>query len=109
VVHEGYQLDGSLGNLHEHVLQYPWPTLEIATAKLQRYSTLMAGRYHAAGKCASLPSLLFSPAAMFFKVYIIKSGWRDGRHGFVLATLYAYYTFLKYAKLWERQLQKQPH
>jgi glycosyltransferase involved in cell wall biosynthesis len=105
LVHEGYHLDGRLGYLREHVLQYPWPTLEVATAKLQRYSTLMADRYRAGNKRASLPSLMGSPLAMFLRIYVLKSGWRDGRHGLILATLYAYYTFLKYAKLWERQVK----
>jgi len=106
IVHETYKLDGTLGYLREHVLQFPWDTIEIATAKLQRYSTLMAGRYHAAGKRASLHKLLASPLFMFLKVYVIQSGWRDGRHGFILARLYAYYTFLKYAKLWELQQRR---
>ena len=108
LVHETYKLDGKPGCLREHALQFPWPTLEIATAKLQRYSTLMAERYHADGKRASLVKLLGSPVGMFFKVFVVQSGWRDGRHGFILATLYSYYTFLKYAKLWERQQQPPP-
>ncbi len=101
IVHETYELDGRLGRLREHALQYPWPTMEIATAKLQRYSTLMAARYHEAGKKASVGKLLLRPLAMFAKVYLVKQGFRDGRHGLILAGLYAYYTFLKYAKLWE--------
>jgi glycosyltransferase involved in cell wall biosynthesis len=101
LVHEGYTLQGRLGYLREHVLQYPWDTLEIATSKLQRYSTLMAQRYAEAGRPASLGKMLFSPAAMFLKVFVAQQGFRDGRYGLVLATLYAYYTFLKYAKLWE--------
>jgi glycosyltransferase involved in cell wall biosynthesis len=105
LVHESYTLHGHLGYLREHVLQYPWDTLEIATAKLQRYSTLMAQRYAEAGKRASLAKMLLSPVAMFLKVYLAQQGFRDGRHGLVLATLYAYYTFLKYAKLWELQKQ----
>jgi glycosyltransferase involved in cell wall biosynthesis len=106
LVHETYRLDGRLGYLREHALQYPWDTIEIATAKLQRYSTLMAERYAVAGKKPSLLKLLTSPAGMFFKVYILQSGWRDGRHGFILAVLYGYYTFLKYAKLWEYRQRK---
>jgi hypothetical protein len=90
--------------LREHVLQYPWDTIEIATAKLQRYSMLMAQRYADAGKRASRTKLLLSPAAMFLKVFVAQQGFRDGRYGLVLAALYAYYTFLKYAKLWELQL-----
>lgn len=103
LVHETYTLNGRLGYLHEHVLQYPWPTIEIATAKLQRYSTLMARRYADMNKRATLGSLIGSPAAVFLKIYFVQQGFRDGRHGLVLASLYAYYTFLKYAKLWELQ------
>jgi glycosyltransferase involved in cell wall biosynthesis len=103
LVHESYTLNGRLGYLHEHVLQYPWDTVEIATAKLQRYSTLMAQRYAEANKRATLGKLIGSPIAMFFKVFLVQQGFRDGRHGLVLASLYAYYTFLKYAKLWELQ------
>ena len=102
IVHEGYDLNGRLGYLREHALQYPWPTLEVATGKLQRYSTLMAQRYAEANRSANLARLLLSPTAMFLKIYVVRQGFRDGRHGLILAMLYGYYTFLKYAKLWER-------
>jgi glycosyltransferase involved in cell wall biosynthesis len=105
-VHESYALEGRLGRLRQHVLQYPWDTLEIATAKLQRYSTLMAERYAGQGKRASAAKMLLSPAGMFLRILVLQQGFRDGRHGFVLATLYAYYTFLKYAKLWERNSKR---
>jgi hypothetical protein len=103
LVHERYALDGRLGYLREHALQYPWPSLEVATAKLQRYSTLMAQRYAEQKKSASTIRLVGSPLAMFVKVFIVQQGFRDGRYGLMLAVLYAYYTFLKYAKLWEIQ------
>ena len=103
LVHETYTLNGRLGYLHEHVLQYPWATIEVATAKLQRYSTLMARRYADMHKRATLGKLIGSPVAMFVKIFFVQQGFRDGRHGLVLALLYAYYTFLKYAKLWELQ------
>lgn len=101
LVHEGYDLNGRLGFLREHALQYPWPTVEAAAAKMQRYSTLMASRYAEMGKQASVTKLIGSPLAMFLKVFVVQQGFRDGRYGLILAALYAYYTFLKYAKLWE--------
>jgi glycosyltransferase involved in cell wall biosynthesis len=107
LVHEGFNLNGRLGYLREHVLQYPWPTLETATAKLQRYSTLAAQRYAADRRRASVVKMITRPVGMFLKIFVFKQGFRDGRHGLTLATLYAYYTFLKYAKLWELQ-QQQP-
>jgi len=106
LVHETYELRGKIGYLKEHALQFPWPTMEVATAKLQRYSTLMAQRYAAMNRRSSVGKMLFSPPATFLKVYVAQQGFRDGPHGFVLAALYAYYTFLKYAKLWELQQAK---
>ena len=103
LVHESYTLNGRLGCLREHALQYPWDSIETATAKLQRYSTLMAQRYAETNKRATLPKLIGSPVAMFLKVFVQQQGFRDGRHGLILASLYGYYTFLKYAKLWELQ------
>lgn len=103
VVHEWYEVSGRLGRLKEHVLQYPWPTVDRAMAKQQRYSTLMAERYDRAGRKASWTKLAFSPAAMFCKMYFVQQGFRDGMPGLLLSGIYAYYTFLKYAKLWERQ------
>ena len=108
LVHEGYELKGRLGRLNAHALQYPWDTIEIAVAKLQRYSTLMAQRQAAAGQRASFGKMLASPPTRFLKVYFVQQGFRDGLHGFILATLYAYYTFLKYAKLWEMRQRPTP-
>ncbi|HWF17731.1 MAG TPA: hypothetical protein VG754_00600, partial [Verrucomicrobiae bacterium] len=106
VVHEGFTLSGRLGYLREHVLQYPWPTIEAGMAKLQRYSTLMAHRYAGAQKQATMGRLLGHPVGTFLKTYLLQQGFRDGRHGFILAAMYSYYTFLKYAKLWELQHQQ---
>jgi glycosyltransferase involved in cell wall biosynthesis len=99
-VHEGFEVNGRLGYLREHALQYPWPTMEVATAKLQRYSTLMAQRYFEQQRQAPLARLLLHPLAMFFRTYLLKQGFRDGVPGLILSGLMSYYTFLKYAKLW---------
>ncbi|MBU6400834.1 MAG: glycosyltransferase family 2 protein [Verrucomicrobia bacterium] len=108
LVHEGYELQGRLGRLREHVLQYPWPTLAVATGKLDRYATLMAQRYAASHHRATAANLIGSPLAMFLKMYVLQQGFRDGRPGLVLCGLYAYYTFLKYARLWELQQAAAP-
>ncbi|MDF5237731.1 glycosyltransferase family 2 protein, partial [Vibrio parahaemolyticus] len=42
----------------------------------------------------------------FFKMYIIKRGFLDGRHGFLLAVLSANTTFTRYADLWLRDYVK---
>jgi hypothetical protein len=41
---------------------------------------------------------LMSPCWTFIKLYFFKRGFMDGWHGFVIAKIYAQYTFWKYIK-----------
>ncbi len=50
---------------------------------------------------------LWRPFFRFFKAYILKGGWRDGRPGFIKACLEAQYQFVILAKLDEEKLLKQ--
>jgi hypothetical protein len=34
-------------------------------------------------------------------MYVQRAGFLDGMPGLILSGLYAYYTFIKYAKFWE--------
>jgi hypothetical protein len=61
----------------------------------------MAERYAQEKRRESFGRLIGSPIGMFLKMYLFKKGFRDGREGLVLSCIYSYYTFLKYAKLWE--------
>ena len=44
------------------------------------------------------------PAAVLFKTYVLKQGYRDGIPGFLVSAFGAMHIFLKYAKLWESRL-----
>ena len=41
---------------------------------------------------------IFNPFWTFFRLFILKGGFLEGWHGFVIAKLYAQYTFWKYVK-----------
>jgi len=41
------------------------------------------------------------PLGRFLSMYLFKGGWLDGRPGFLLAALYAYYVFIRSVKAWE--------
>lgn len=103
LVHEGFECDGPVGHFQSAIWQHPWPTLAVLLAKNERYSTLMARRYHEAGRRAGLTRLLVNPLAAFAKKYVFAQGFRDGLPGFMIACFHGYYTFTKYAKLWELQ------
>lgn len=101
LVHEGFELDGRTGYLKEHVLQYPFRDIDHYLAKMDRYSDLMAQRLVQEGRRFRTHQLVTHPLFTFAKMYLGRAGFLDGMPGLILSGLYAYYTFIKYAKLWE--------
>ena len=92
-VHEKVILnDGSqkLGALKNHFLHYAYESIEQFIAKQNRYSSL--------GAKSSKFKAVLNPAWTFFKLFFLKGGWREGWRGYVIARLYAQYTFWKYVK-----------
>lgn len=106
MVHETYELDGKLSKLKGHALQYPFLNLQQFFWKMDRYSTLRAGEMHKGKRQFHVTDIIVHPAAMFFRMYVMKGGFLDGAVGLVLSALYAYYTMIKYIKLWELNAQK---
>jgi len=110
-VHEGFDILGSKGYLKNYIYQYPFDTLDQYLGKMDRYSSLMAKRMLREGKKFSPYQFIFNPLNAFFKRYFLRKGFLDGTRGLLMASLYSYYTFLKYAKFWElsrhRPSQKQ--
>ena len=45
--------------------------------------------------------LVLRPLGRILSMYLFKGGWLDGRPGFLLAALYAYYVFIRSVKAWE--------
>lgn len=101
LVHEGFELDGRPGYLAGHVLQYPFRDIDQYLAKMHRYSDLMARRMCEQGRRSHAHQLITHPLFTFAKMYLGRAGFLDGKPGLILSALYAYYTFVKYAKLWE--------
>ncbi len=109
LVHEGFLVDGTLGYLKEHVLQYPFRDIDHYLAKMDRYADLMARRMVVQKRAFHPHQLVTHPCFTFLKMYMGRAGCRDGMPGLILAGLYAYYTFIKYAMLWELSRVEQGH
>ncbi len=101
LVHEGFDVDGRIGYMTQPIWQFPFRNIDHYLSKMDRYSDLMAGRMQAQGRRFHAHQLVTHPLFTFLKMYVGRSGWRDGTPGLILAGLYTYYTFIKYAKLWE--------
>jgi glycosyltransferase involved in cell wall biosynthesis len=99
-VHERLLTGGTPGRLRGDLLHSTYPDLETMLEKMNRYSTASATMLHAAGKRSSLGGAVARGLWAFFRTYVLRAGWLDGRMGFVLAVSVAEGTFYKYLKLW---------
>jgi glycosyltransferase involved in cell wall biosynthesis len=102
-VHEGVEVKGNIARLKNHLLHYTDRNLEHYFEKFNRYTLLAAEELHRRGRRFHLWDLVLRPTWFFFRMYVLKAGFLDGLHGFVLAGFSAMYVFTKYAKLWEKQ------
>ena len=107
LVHESVDVTGSVGFLKNPIRQYPFRNIDHYFMKMDRYSSLMSEEMRKRGRRFHRHQLLTHPLFTFFKMYIMRRGFLDGKPGLVLSGLYAYYTFIKYAKFWELEKQKE--
>jgi len=101
-VHEKVVVNGAVGYLNGPIEHYTYRTISDYVRKMENYSTLSAQEL-GDKKDAPLISMVLNPFAVFIKMFFLRRGFRDGMHGFILAGLYSFYTFLKYAKIWEKR------
>jgi glycosyltransferase involved in cell wall biosynthesis len=106
-VHEKIEYSGTVGRLKNDLLHYTDENLFHYFSKFNKYTSLAAADMQETGRKYSLYDLLARPPFLFFKMYILRLGFLDGRHGLILSLLSAAYVFTKYAKLWELQKNQQ--
>jgi glycosyltransferase involved in cell wall biosynthesis len=100
-VHESVRINGKTAKLKNHLEHYTYRNLSEYIQRMDRYSTLAAMEMVGEGRRSGPRNILFRPILTFFRMYILKQGFREGIYGLLISVLYSYYTFLKYAKLWE--------
>ena len=103
LVHEGFEVTGKTGVLQSSIEQIPFRNIDQYWWKMDRYSTLRAEVMNQEGRHFHAHQLLSHPLFTFLKMFVFRGGILDRKPGLILSVLYAYYTFVKYAKLWELQ------
>lgn len=104
-VHEKVVVDGKTSHLKNPLKHFTYRSMSDFIARAENYSTLAARELKKKGRCAGVFSLTVKPLATFLKMYFLRLGFLDGTRGLILAVLYGYYTFLKYAKTWESRVK----
>jgi glycosyltransferase involved in cell wall biosynthesis len=104
-VHENLESIDDVGSLRSQLEHRPYRDLTHHLEKMIRYARWSAEELHASGHRAGTWDMIVAPAWRFFREYVIFSGWRDGRPGFVLAKLSACSAILKYTYLFALEWQ----
>lgn len=99
-IHESVVVDGRVGDLAGEIHHYTHTSLSAHLRQLDDFTTVAARDLYDRGLRASWFRLLVVPPATFLKSYFLQQGFRDGLHGFLIATMAGLNVFVKEAKLW---------
>ena len=99
IVHERLVVDGAVATLNEPILHETFVDLEDLVDKMNRYSTASAAQLQREGRRAGLVQAIARALWAFFRTYVLRAGFLDGREGFMLAFATAEGTYYRYAKL----------
>ena len=106
LVHERLIVDGAAGVLGEPLMHEAIVSLDDALVKMNAYSTAGAMMQFERGRTASLAGAVWHGTWAFFRTYVLRAGFLDGREGFMLAVSNAegaYYRYLKLMLLAEKR------
>jgi glycosyltransferase involved in cell wall biosynthesis len=89
-----------IGRLRGDILHYSYPTISDYMRKLEQYSELKARAAVSEGKHITLLKIIVGPAWRFIVDFFLRAGFLDGYYGYIVCKNSAFYTFIKYIKIW---------
>jgi len=102
LVHEDYNVEGSVGYLKKDITQIPFLSISEIFYKMNRYSELGAEKLQSKGKkLPSMTMIVLRSLWTFIRIYFLRLGILDGVPGFVIAFCNMEGTFYRYLKLRE--------
>jgi glycosyltransferase involved in cell wall biosynthesis len=104
-VHAEVITEGKIGSLKHKLTHdtYKGKGLEFHLKKGDRYTTWSAYDHAKKVKKVTLYHLMLRPAFAFFKHYIVKGGFLDGKQGFIISILTTWNVFIRFVKVWRIQ------
>jgi len=100
LVHERVVCEGPVGRLTELLDHCSVVRLEEAISRIDRYSTAGAEMLTKSGRRVTFMSGITHGLWSFFRAYVLRLGFLDGREGFLLAVANAEGTYYRYMKAW---------
>ncbi len=100
-IHENLIVDGRIGTLNQFLDHYTERRITDHFKKFGAYTTLAAEQKLKSRKAVHWYDLLGRPFIILLKTYVLKQGFRDGIHGFIVSVFASMYSFVKYCKVWD--------
>lgn len=97
--HERLVVDGDTRKLKQPLMHEAIVDMEQMLAKMNLYSSAGARMLHDRGRRASIATALLHGTWAFFRTYVLRRGFLDGREGFILAVANAEGSYYRYIKL----------
>lgn len=100
LVHPRPVCDGTVARLATPLIHHPVLRIEDSLARMNSYSTLSAEMIVSSGRRVGFSAGITHGLWTFFRTYVLKLGFLDGREGFLLAVANAEGTYYRYMKAW---------
>ena len=97
--HERLLVEGVTRKLKQPLMHEAISNMDQMLGKMNLYSTASARMLHERGRQASLATAVFHGSWAFFRTYVLRLGFLDGREGFILAVANAEGSYYRYVKL----------
>lgn len=104
--HDALNVDGVVSHISGDLLHYSYDSISSHVLQTNKFSTIEAHSLFSKGKRATLTKLVTRPPFQFFKDYILKKGFLDGKYGFIICFINSLYVLLKYAKMMDMQQKR---
>ncbi len=100
LVHERIVCRGTIARLSQPLTHTPVLRLEDALSRMDRYSTAGAATLVGSKRRISFSTGIAHGLWTFFRTFVLRLGFLDGREGFLLAVANAEGTYYRYMKAW---------
>lgn len=104
--HDALNVDGVVSHIQGDLLHYSYDSISSHVLQTNKFSSIEAHSLFTKGKRATIVKLLTRPPYQFFKDYILKKGFLDGKYGFIICFINSLYVLLKYAKMMDMQEER---
>jgi glycosyltransferase involved in cell wall biosynthesis len=103
--HDKVILDKNISATHldGDILHYTVYAVEEHMVQAKKFAAIAARAAHQSGRKSNRFLIAFSPVFKFFRDYILKLGFLDGRNGFLIALISAKAKYWKYKELYKLQ------